>query len=64
MRVDRVFQIGGRHELGLSDLARPGAALGWAQKAALDEHKRVDELGAVDLRSAAIVGERRQRAKS
>ena len=32
-------------------------------KTPLDEHERVDQLSAVDLRSAAIVGERRQRAE-
>ena len=58
--VDGVLQVRRRHELGLSDLARPGAALGWAQKAALDERQRVDEFGPIDLRSAALIREGRE----
>ena len=61
--VGAEFQIGGRHELGLADLARPRAPLRGSHEAVLDEHERVDQFGPIDLGAAAIIGERRESAE-
>src|ERR1700686_3532839 len=64
VEVDREFDIGRRHELGLADLAGPGAAhFRWRKIATLHDAQRIHQLGPEHLRSPAIVGQRRQRTK-
>src|SRR5208282_1878142 len=61
--IDGVLEIGRRQELGLADLAGPGAAhVAGAYVAAVDDAQRIQELGPEFVRAAAIVGQRRQRA--
>ena len=62
--IDGVFEIGRRQELGLANLAGPSAAhFAGAHVAAVDDAQRIQELGPEFVRAAAIVGQRRQRAK-
>src|SRR5580693_5494443 len=57
------FQIGRRQELGLPDLAGPGAMhIGWRHVAAVDDLERGKYLAAELVRPAAIIGQRDQRA--
>ncbi len=60
--VDRVFQIGGRHELGMPHRARPAAqhvlGIGVAR---LKDLQGGDQLVLEHLSAAAVIGQRRQR---
>src|SRR3984885_601564 len=61
--VDGEFQIGRRQELGLADLAGPGAVhVGWRHVAAVDDLERGKHLAAELVRPAAIEGQRNERA--
>src|SRR5208282_1523247 len=56
------FQIGRRHELRLSDFARPGAARGLrVDVTALNKHERVDQFASKLRGPPAIPSEGRQR---
>src|SRR3984957_9476418 len=56
------FQIGRRQELGLADLAGPGAVhVGWRHVAAVDNLERGKYLAAELVRPAAIISQRNQR---
>src|SRR3984885_14332862 len=60
--VDGEFQIGRRQELGLPDLAGPGAVhVGRRHVAAVDDLERGKYLAAKLVGAAAIVGQRNQR---
>ena len=60
--VDGMRHVFGGHDLGLAELARPGAdhLLG-AQIAALDQAQRVEQVAAEHVGAAAVIGERGQR---
>jgi hypothetical protein len=58
------LQVVGGRELHLPEFARPGAPhLRRLDVPAIDDAQRVNQLGAEVIRAAAVIGERRQRAK-
>jgi hypothetical protein len=60
-----VFQIVGRHELGLAEFARPSAVqLGSCNIASIDQTQRIEQLRAEFVGTAAIIRERCQRSDS
>ena len=64
VEIDRVFVIIRRRELQRAEFAGPVPDhLARPQVAALDDAQRIDQLGAEELRSPAIIGERRDRAQ-
>src|ERR1700691_3646398 len=63
VEINGVFDIVRWHELGLADLAGPGAVHFSGRKiAAIDDAQRIQQFGPKHVGPAAIVSQRRQRA--
>src|SRR5581483_5419978 len=63
VEIDSILVVARRQELGVADLTGPTAAqLRERQVTALDDAQRVEQVAGEELRAAAVVGQRGQRA--
>jgi len=62
-RIDRVFEVGRRHELGLAQFARPGARISDGARSPRSTMRKASINSARNISTAAIVCQRCQRSQ-